>query len=193
MSRLLGTGSAVRALVRSPDSTNLPGEIEVVRGDMSEPATLEACLVTVGAVFLVWSFLTAEAAPAVQEALRRHARRIVYLSSMRVNDDRKRLADPINRFHADIERLIEESGLEWAFLRSCGMASSSPPSRHLLPRTLSRYQYGHRPRGKVGGRWTPTFPRSRCLYLHNRRLGRSGRRDRNKDGGRKCYSKARPA
>ena len=65
MSRLLGTGSAVRALVRSPDSANLPGEVEVVRGDMSEPATLEACLVRVEAVFLEWPFLTAEAAPAV--------------------------------------------------------------------------------------------------------------------------------
>ena len=139
-----------------------------------------------------WSFLTAEAAPAVQVPLRRHARRIVYLSSTSVNDDRKRLADPINRFHADIERLIEESGLEWTLLRSCGMASSAP-SRHLLPRTLPRYQYRYRPRDKLGGRRAPSFPRSRCLYLHNRRLGRSGRRDQNKDGGRKCYSKARPA
>ena len=65
MSRLLVTSSAVRALVRNPDSANLPGEVEVARGDMSEPATLEACLVRVEAVFLVWPFLTAEAAPAV--------------------------------------------------------------------------------------------------------------------------------
>jgi uncharacterized protein YbjT (DUF2867 family) len=107
VSRLLGTGSAVRALVRSPDSANLPGEVEVVRGDMSEPATLEACLVRVEAVFLVWPFLTAEAAHAVLDALKKHARRIVYLSPMGVGDDRKLRADRINRCHAAIERLIE--------------------------------------------------------------------------------------
>jgi hypothetical protein len=96
---------------------------------------------------------------------------------MRVGDDRKRQADPINRFHAAIERLIEESGLEWTFLRSGGIVPSSPPSRHLLFRTSSHYQYRHRPRDELGGQWAPTFPTSRCLYLHNRRLGRSGRRD----------------
>ena len=69
---------------------------------------------------------------------------------MSVDDDRKRQADPINRFHAAIERLIEESGLEWTFLRSGGMVPSSPPSRHLLFRTSSHYQYRHRPRVELG-------------------------------------------
>jgi uncharacterized protein YbjT (DUF2867 family) len=35
VSQLLDTGAAVRALVREPDSANLPDEVEVVRGDLS--------------------------------------------------------------------------------------------------------------------------------------------------------------
>lgn len=60
VSQLLHTGAAVRALTRNPDSAGLPSGVEVVRGDLSDPNTLEACLKGVDAVFLVWPFLTAE-------------------------------------------------------------------------------------------------------------------------------------
>jgi uncharacterized protein YbjT (DUF2867 family) len=76
-------------------------------------------------VFLVWPFLTAEAAPALLRTVAKHARRIVYLSSMSVRDDRERQADPISAFHADVERLIERSGLEWTFLRPSGFATNT--------------------------------------------------------------------
>lgn len=49
--------------------------------------TLDACLDGVEAVFLLWPFLTADAAPAVLDAVRRRAQRIVYLSSSSVRDD----------------------------------------------------------------------------------------------------------
>lgn len=121
----MGTRAALRALARDPDSAGLPDGIEVVRGDLSDPGTLEACLDGVDAVFLVWPFLTAEAAPAVLEVAAEHVRRIVYLSSMGVRDDLEEQADPINRFHADLERLIEKSGLEWTFLRSHTFATNA--------------------------------------------------------------------
>jgi nucleoside-diphosphate-sugar epimerase len=35
VSQLVGAGAAVRALARAPDSAGLPGEVEVVRGDLS--------------------------------------------------------------------------------------------------------------------------------------------------------------
>jgi uncharacterized protein YbjT (DUF2867 family) len=123
--KLLGTGAAVRALVRNPDTADLPDAVEVVQGDLSKIDTLDAGLEGVDSVFLVWPFLTAEAAPAVLEAIKRRARRVVYLSSMGVRDDVEEQADPINQFHADIERLIEESGLEWTFLRSGGLATNT--------------------------------------------------------------------
>jgi uncharacterized protein YbjT (DUF2867 family) len=50
---------------------------------------------------------------------------IVYLSSLSVRDDLEQQADPITAFHADIERLIEQSGLEWTFLRSSGFATNT--------------------------------------------------------------------
>jgi len=125
VSGLLRTGTAVRALTRDPDSAGLPGGVEVMRGDLSVPDTLEACLEGVEAVFLVWPFMTAEAAPAVLDAVTTHARRIVFLSSMGVRDDHAQQADPINAFHADIERLIKRSGLDWTFVRSSGFATNT--------------------------------------------------------------------
>ena len=125
VSQLLHTGAAVRALTRDPDSADLPDGVEVVRGDLSDPGSLDACLEGVEVVFLVWPFMTAEAAPAVLDAIAKRARRIVYLSSLGVRDDLEKQADPINQFHADIERLIEQSGLDWTFVRSSGFATNA--------------------------------------------------------------------
>jgi uncharacterized protein YbjT (DUF2867 family) len=56
------------------------------------------------------------------DAIAGHTRRVVYLSSEGVRDGVEEQADPINEFHAEIERLIERSGLEWTFLRPTGLA-----------------------------------------------------------------------
>ena len=125
VSQLLGTGAAVRAMTRNPDSAELPEDIEVVRADLSMPGTLKAYLDGVEAVFLLWPFLTAEAAAAVLDVVSKYARRIVYLSSMSVRDDIEEQADTISAFHADVERLIEKSPLEWTFLRCSGFATNT--------------------------------------------------------------------
>lgn len=125
VSQLASTGVAVRALVRNPSSADLPDVVEVVRGDLSDPGSLESALDGVEAVFLVWPFLTAGGVSGVLDVIARHARRIVYLSSMGVRDDLQRQADPINQFHADIERLIEVSGLQWTLLRCGGLATNA--------------------------------------------------------------------
>ena len=62
VSQLLGTGARVRALTRNPDSTGLPHEVDVVRGDLSVRDTLDRCLDGVEAVFLVWRSPTAGSA-----------------------------------------------------------------------------------------------------------------------------------
>src|SRR5260370_12230968 len=79
VSQLLQTSAVVRALVRNPDQVSLPSGVEVVRGDLSDPDTLNACLIGVEAVFLMWPFPTAKAAPAVLAVVSKHARPIVYL------------------------------------------------------------------------------------------------------------------
>ncbi|MEW2581155.1 NAD(P)H-binding protein [Streptomyces syringium] len=123
--QLLATGTAVRALTRDPETAGLPEGVKVAGGGLSEPGTLEGALKGTSTVFLIWPFLTTEGAPAVLEVVARHARRIVYLSSSGVNEDAERQTDPINQLHADMERLIEESGLEWTVLRSNTIASNA--------------------------------------------------------------------
>ncbi|MGH8905193.1 MAG: NAD(P)H-binding protein [Egibacteraceae bacterium] len=118
-------GAAVRALTRNPDSAGLPAGVDVVPADLSIPGTLDAGLDGVEAVFLVWPFLTAEAAPAVLDAVAKHARRIVYLSSSGIHDDVEQQTNMITQFHAAVERLIERSGLEWTFLRPSGFAANT--------------------------------------------------------------------
>lgn len=125
VSQLLRTGVAVRALTRNPDSAGLPDGVDVVRGDLSEPDTLDARLNGVEAVFLMWPFLPADLATAALDAVTKHARRIVFLSSFAVRDDLERQIDPNSQFHADIERLIQHSGREWTFLRCGGFAANT--------------------------------------------------------------------
>ncbi|GAB3988203.1 NAD(P)H-binding protein [Actinoallomurus acanthiterrae] len=125
VTRLSAAGVAVRALTRDPEAAGLPEGVEAVAGDLADPDSLEAALKGVESVFLVWPFLTAEQAPGVLEAIGRHARRVVYLSSLGVDDEAERQADLINQFHADMERLIEKSGLEWSFLRAGTFAANA--------------------------------------------------------------------
>jgi uncharacterized protein YbjT (DUF2867 family) len=125
VSHLLGAGVAVRAMTRNPGSAGLPGGVEVVGGDLSAPASLAGPLAGVEAVFLVWPFLTAKAAPGFLGQVMKHDQRIVYLSSMSVRDDLRQQPEPISAFHADVERLIERSGLEWTFLRPSGFATNT--------------------------------------------------------------------
>jgi uncharacterized protein YbjT (DUF2867 family) len=120
VSQLLGAGAPIRALTRHPDAARLPGDVDVVGGDLSDPDTLAPALEDVEAVFLVWPFTTAEGAPVVLDAVARATRRLVYLSA--AGGQRP---DPVGLFHADMERLIEESKLEWTFLRPSGFATNT--------------------------------------------------------------------
>lgn len=125
VSELLAAGAVVRALTRNPDAAVLPGEVQVVGGDLSTPDTLEPALAGVETVFLVWPFPTSKAAASALEVIASHASRIVYLSSLSVRDETLPQADPISTFHAEIERLIERSGMRWTFLRPSGFATNT--------------------------------------------------------------------
>ncbi|MFB7513780.1 NAD(P)H-binding protein [Streptomyces sp. NPDC056144] len=122
VARLHATGVPVRALVRG--AADLPEGVEAVRGDLADPASLGAALEGVDAVFLVWPFLSAEGASVVVDAIGKHARRVVYLSSAGVGAAEEP-GDPITAFHTELERLVEASGLEWTALRPTGFASNT--------------------------------------------------------------------
>lgn len=125
VAQLVSIGAPVRALVRDAREPRLPERAEPVEGDLSRPATLERALAEIETVFLIWPFLTTEGAPAVLDVIAGQARRVVYLSSSGVSDEAERQTDPINQLHADMERLIEKSGLRWTILRSNTIASNA--------------------------------------------------------------------
>ena len=125
VSQLLEKGAAVRAITRDPDAAGLPAGVDVRRGDLADPATLEEPLDGVESVFLLWAPATTETAPAVVDAVARHARLLVYLSSLGVRDDGEAQGDPINASHAALEHLVEQSAVDWTFLCPSGFATNT--------------------------------------------------------------------
>ncbi|MFI0983681.1 SDR family oxidoreductase [Streptomyces exfoliatus] len=123
VAQLHAAGVPVRALVRG--EADFPEGVQAVRGDLGDPASLGAALEGVDAVFLVWPFLSAEGASDVIDAIGRRARRVVYLSSAGVGNGEEEPGEAITAFHAELERLVEASGLEWTALRPTGFASNA--------------------------------------------------------------------
>src|SRR5258707_9008597 len=80
VAQLPAPGVRIRALVRNPHTAGLPPHVDVVRGDLALPETLDASLEGIDAVFLVWTAPPATVAPALERILR-HTQRIVFLSS----------------------------------------------------------------------------------------------------------------
>ncbi|GAB3836572.1 SDR family oxidoreductase [Dactylosporangium cerinum] len=113
---------AVRAMSRSAAAGGLPGGVEPVAGDLTDPGALHGALAGVDRVFLLWPFLSAEGAPAVVEAIAGQARRVVYVSAMSVRDD---LPLAGNGVWAHVEAAIRNTGLDWTFLRPSGFATNT--------------------------------------------------------------------
>jgi uncharacterized protein YbjT (DUF2867 family) len=115
--QLPATRAQVRALTRNPDAAGLPSQVEVVRGDLTVPETLDGCLDGIDAVFLVWTAPPAAVAPAL-ERIAKYASRIVFLSApLKTAHPFFQQPNPVRALAAQIERLIETSGVQWTFLR----------------------------------------------------------------------------
>ncbi len=123
--QLAGAGADVRAMTRNTAAVDFPDGVEVVRGDLSDPATLHQPLRDVDVVFLMWPFLTSAGADDVLDVIKQHARRVVYLSADGVRPEWERQLNPILQFHAELERAVQRSGLEWVFLHPASFASNS--------------------------------------------------------------------
>ncbi|MGA2428960.1 MAG: NAD(P)H-binding protein [Candidatus Acidiferrum sp.] len=117
LTRLATTDVQVRALARSPGAARFLPQVEVVRGDITLPESLDGCLSGIDAVFLVWTAPPAAVAPVV-ERIAKHARRIVFLSApLKTAHPLFQRPNPLRAMFEQIERLIETSGLQWTFLR----------------------------------------------------------------------------
>jgi uncharacterized protein YbjT (DUF2867 family) len=115
----------VRALVRNPDASRLPIQVEVVRGDLTLPETLDSCLDDIDTVFLVWT-AAPTAVVAALEKITKHARRIVFLSApIKTEHPLFQQPNPLRTLTMQIEQLIETSGIQWTFLRPGMFASNA--------------------------------------------------------------------
>ena len=116
--QLAATGARFRAMTRNPDAAGLPPGVEVVRGDLTVPETLDRCLQDIDTVFLVWVAPPAAVAGAL-ERIAKHARRIVFLTApLKTPHPFFQQPNPSRDITERIERLIETSGMEWTFLRA---------------------------------------------------------------------------
>jgi uncharacterized protein YbjT (DUF2867 family) len=125
VTQLTATGAPVRAMVRNPEGARLPPQVEVMRGDLTAPETLDACLAGIDTVFLVWT-VPADTAVDALARIAKHARRIVFLTAPLKTQHPFFQQPNSSRVLAEhIERTIESSGLEWTFLRAGMFALNS--------------------------------------------------------------------
>jgi uncharacterized protein YbjT (DUF2867 family) len=125
LSQLPATGVRVRALARTPHTAGLPPHVDVVRGDLTLPESLDPCLDGIDTVFLVWTAPPGTVAPAL-ERIAKHARRIVFLSApLKTAHPLFQQPNPLRALGEQIERLIETSGRQWTFLRPGMFASNA--------------------------------------------------------------------
>ena len=116
--QLAATGARFRAMTRNPEVAGLPARVDVVRGDLTIPETLDRCLQDIDTVFLVWVATPAAAAGAM-ERIAKHARRIVFLTApLKTPHPFFQQPNPSRDVTERIEGLIETSGVEWTFLRA---------------------------------------------------------------------------
>jgi uncharacterized protein YbjT (DUF2867 family) len=110
-------GACVRAMTRTPPGARLPPDVEIAKGDLTIPDSLDKCLDDVDTVFLVWTAPMA----ATDQALARIAkctRRIVFLSApLKTPHPFFQQPNPARTLALHVEELIDRSGLEWTFLR----------------------------------------------------------------------------
>ena len=115
----------VRALTRRSPAAPLPENVEVVTGDLMVPESLDAGLLGVGTVFLVWT-APPTTAPAVVERLAKHAQRVVFLSAPHQTPHPFfQQPNPMAVLYAEIERLIAAAGLESTIIRPGMLASNA--------------------------------------------------------------------
>ncbi|MFY1683447.1 NmrA family NAD(P)-binding protein [Micromonospora sp. WMMD730] len=123
---LTDAGVPVRALVRRSESAaTLPATVEVVTGDLTVPASLDAALHAVSTVFLVWT-APPQTAAAVVDRLAARAQRVVYLSAPhRTPHPFFQQPNPMAALHAEVERLITGTGLGLTVVRPGMFASNA--------------------------------------------------------------------
>lgn len=106
---LLAAGVDVRVLVR--DSAKAPAGVEVVQGDVTDPAEAAA---GVDAVYFLWPFFSAEGVGQAVKPFK--GKKIVYLSAAAAEDGGS---------WGQVEDAIKDVTDDWTFLRVTGLATNT--------------------------------------------------------------------
>jgi uncharacterized protein YbjT (DUF2867 family) len=115
--QLLAENANVRALLRNPDSANLPIAVEKFRGDLTAPESLDPALKNIDAVFLIWTAPPATA-PAAIDRIAKNTSRLVFLTAPHQTPHPFFLQpNPLSAMLSAIERNIESTPLAWTFVR----------------------------------------------------------------------------
>ena len=116
--RLAVAGLRVRAGARHPEMLALPEDyVDTIAMDLRNPADLDRALEEVEKIFYLSPLdetMVEHAALMVERALAHGVRHMVRLSALGV-DRPKEIT--LSRVHAEVERIIRRSGIEWTFLR----------------------------------------------------------------------------
>lgn len=144
-SELMASGiSEIVAVSRTVEASTVPAGVRAVKADLTAPATLDAPLNNVDAVFLVWT-APADAAPAAIERIARHVNRLVLLSAPhKTPHPFFQQTNPMAALLARVEALIEASTAEWTILRP-GMFAANAISwwaPQILEGDIVRWPYG---------------------------------------------------
>jgi uncharacterized protein YbjT (DUF2867 family) len=122
LNELLATGAQVRASSRTPQPGDFPSGVDVVRADLTDPATLPEALAGVRKVFLYAHPETAaDFATAARKAGVEH---VVLLSSYTVLAPHNE-SNPIAQRHLAVERALDGAGFARTFVRPGYFATNS--------------------------------------------------------------------
>jgi uncharacterized protein YbjT (DUF2867 family) len=122
---LVAQGVPVRALTRRPAEADLPPAVEVVGGDLTDPASLGPAVDGAGSVLLVWTAPLSTAAEVVG-LLAGSVQRVVLLTSPhRTPHPFFSQPNPGAALHAELERLVAGSGMPTTVVRPGMFASNA--------------------------------------------------------------------
>jgi uncharacterized protein YbjT (DUF2867 family) len=130
--------------MRTPASASQLDGVEVVRGDLSSPHTLEPAWRDVESVYLMWPGIPVE--PHAVQMIAQRARHLVYLSTD-VADLRD--GEQATSIHQENERLIRTNAMSWTFLRAIDFATNTLAWAGQIKQGIVRWPYGQAARSLI--------------------------------------------
>jgi hypothetical protein len=97
-------------MLSCPEAARFPPQVEIMRGDLTRPETLDACLDSIDRVFLLWITPPATVPDVLERIAKKGIQRIVFLSApLKTAHPFFQQPNPLREMTEQIERLIETS------------------------------------------------------------------------------------